>query len=142
MTRNRSLRRLVATAALLAALVFGACGGGDDSDADTASGATETTAPASSGASEDEGTDSATSGDAVDIVDFSYKPENLKVSAGTTVTFTNSDKFAHTVTAKDKSFDSGNMDEGDTFEHTFDEPGTYDYFCSIHNSMTGSVTVS
>lgn len=141
MTRNPSLRRLVATAALLAPLVFGACGGGDDTDADTASGATDTTAPASSGASDDEGADSGAA-DTVDIVDFNYKPENLKVSAGTTVTFTNSDKFAHTVTAKDKSFDSGNMDEGDTFEHTFDEPGTYDYICSIHNSMTGSVTVS
>ena len=141
MTRNPSLRRLVATAALLAPLVFGACGGGD-TDADTASDATDTTAPASSGASEDDAADSATAGDAVDIVDLNYKPENLKTSAGTTVTFTNSDKFAHTVTAKDKSFDSGNMDEGDTFEHTFDEPVTYDYICSIHNSMTGSVTVS
>lgn len=139
MTRNPSLRRLVATAALLAPLVFGACGGGDSEPAGEA---TDTTAPSSSGESADSGSDAASSGDAVQIVDFTFKPETLEVAAGTTVKWTNEDKFAHTATADDKSFDSGNMDEGDTFEHTFDEPGTFDYICSIHNSMTGSVTVS
>jgi len=71
-------------------------------------------------------------GDAVEIVDFNYKPADLKVKVGTTVTFTNADGFAHTVTAKDKSFDSGSMEEGATFE----------YLCAIHNSMMGTVTVS
>lgn len=118
MTRTRTFRHLVAPVAVLGLLALGACSGGDD-----------------------EG-DSAAGGDAVAIVDFNYEPADLEVAAGTTVTFTNEDGFAHTVTAKDKSFDSGNMDEGASFDHTFEEPGTYDYLCAIHNSMTGTVTVS
>ena len=124
MTRTRILRRLAASAAVLGLLAAGACGGDDGSE----------------GASSAE---SATgSGDAVAIADFNYEPAELEVAAGTTVTFTNEDGFAHTVTAKDKTFDSGNLDEGATFEHTFDEPGTFAYLCAIHNSMTGTVTVS
>lgn len=87
------------------------------------------------------GGQAAVEGDAVDILDFNYLPANLKVKAGTEVTFTNSDKFAHTVTANDKSFDSGNMDKDAKFTHTFDKAGTYKYFCAIHNSMTAVVTV-
>jgi len=138
MTRNHRLRRSAAAAALLATLAFGACGGDDETDA-----ASETSGTASAGATDGDSTEAAgDTGDAVDIVDFNYKPANLQVKAGTTVTFTNSDTFAHTVTAKDKSFDSGNMDEGATFEHTFAEAGTFEYLCAIHNSMTGKVTVS
>lgn len=120
MTRIPTLRRLTAAAAVLGLLTLGACGGDDDTAADAG----------------------AADGDAVTIADFNYEPADLAVAAGTTVTFTNEDGFAHTVTAKDKSFDSGNLDEGATFEHTFEEPGTYAYLCAIHNSMTGTVTVS
>lgn len=130
MTRTPTLRRLAASLAVLGMLAFGACGGDDEM---------EEADDTSAGASSDE---SAAGGDAVAIADFNYKPAELKVAAGTTVTFTNEDGFAHTVTAKDKSFDSGNLDEGATFEHTFEEPGTYAYLCAIHNSMTGTVTVS
>ena len=138
MTRNPRLHRMAATAALLTTLVFGACGGDDEMDEGS-----ETSGSSSSGATAEEGTsEGGESGDAVQIVDFNYKPANLKVKAGTKVVFTNEDTFAHTVTAKDKSYDSGNMDEGATFEHTYAEPGTYDYICAIHNSMTGKVTVS
>ena len=138
MTRNPTIRRLLASGLLAVTLVAGACGGSDD-DGDTAGGdaTTDTTAAETESGGED-----AASGDAVQIVDFNYKPANLQVKAGTTVTFTNEDGFAHTATAKDKSFDSGNLEEGGTFEHTFDEAGTFDYICAIHNSMTGKVTVS
>jgi plastocyanin len=54
----------------------------------------------------------------------------------------NEDLFAHTVTARDGAFDSGTMDGGDTFSQTFEAPGSYDYFCAIHLSMTGTVTVT
>ena len=125
MTRTLTLRRLAVSAAALAMLAFGACGGGgDDAEDEPAGGA------------------GGAGGDAVTIADFAFEPADLEVEAGTTVTFTNEDGFAHTVTAKDKSFDSGNLAEGASFEHTFDEPGTFDYLCAIHNSMTGSVIVS
>lgn len=130
MTRNPLLRRSALAVALLATLAFGACGGDDEPDTGT-----ETSA----GTTEEAGGET---GDAVEIVDFNYKPADLKVKVGTTVTFTNADGFAHTVTAKDKSFDSGSMEEGATFERTFSEPGTFEYLCAIHNSMMGTVTVS
>jgi plastocyanin len=140
MTSNPRLRRTIASAVLLTTLLLGACGGDDE----TGDGA-DTSGTASAGATDESSTEEADggeTGDAVEIVDFDYKPANLAVKAGTTVTFTNVDTFAHTVTAKDKSFDSGNMDEGATFEHTFAEAGTFEYLCAIHNSMTGKVTVS
>jgi plastocyanin len=60
--------------------------------------------------------------------------------------WTNNDGFAHTVTAGTRDnpadlFDSGNVEAGETFEFTFDEPGTYEYFCSLHPGMDGTVTV-
>ena len=58
------------------------------------------------------------------------------------ITWTNDDGFAHTVTADDDSFDSGNLDGGATFEQTFDEAGEFAYHCNIHPQMTGTVSVS
>jgi plastocyanin len=55
---------------------------------------------------------------------------------------TNTDAASHTWTAVDGSFDSGTLAEGDSFEFVFDGPGTFEYFCNIHPSMTGSVTVT
>ena len=129
MIRTPRLRRLVATATLLSTFVLGACSDDDTAEKDT---------PAASA----DGGAEAGSGDAVDIADFAFKPATLEVKAGTTVTFTNKDDFAHTATAKDKSFDTGNLDKDGTFEHTFDEAGTFEYLCAIHNSMTGTITVS
>lgn len=127
--RPRNPRRLLAVAVALlgTALVAGACGSSSDGG-DASKSTTKTT--------------SATGGNAVEIKDFSYKPPDLKVKVGTKVTFTNKDGFAHTVTANDKSFDSKNLASDATFEQTFDKPGTFKYFCAIHNSMTGTVTVS
>ena len=134
MTRSTNRRRLVATAALLTTLVFGACSDDDPAPADSANGSAESD---SSGSSE-----AATGGDAVAIEEFAYKPDNLKIKAGTTVTFTNKDEFAHTATAKDDSFDTGNLEKDAAFEHTFEAAGTFEYLCTIHNSMTGTITVS
>jgi len=53
----------------------------------------------------------------------------------------NNDNAAHTVTAKDGSFDSGNMGSGSSYTHTFTTPGTYRYFCAYHSWMVGTVVV-
>ncbi|HEX2281895.1 MAG TPA: cupredoxin family copper-binding protein, partial [Thermomicrobiales bacterium] len=78
----------------------------------------------------------------VTIADFAFGPQELTVTAGTTVTWTNEDWAPHTATAEDGSFDSGRLDQGASFEHTFDEPGTFAYFCSFHPGMMGSVVVT
>jgi plastocyanin len=76
------------------------------------------------------------------IVDLTFQPDSVEIDAGATVTWTNEDAVPHTVTARTDAFNSGVMQEGATFSHTFDEPGTFDYFCAIHPSMTGTVTVT
>jgi plastocyanin len=69
---------------------------------------------------------------AVDIVDFAYNPDPVRVKAGTPIAWTNFDEAAHTVTAEDGSWGSEVMSKGDTFVITFDEPGTYVYICELH----------
>jgi plastocyanin len=79
---------------------------------------------------------------AVSIKNMAFSPSTLSVASGTTVTWTNNDGIAHTVTADDGSFNSGNVAPGNSFTHTFSSPGTVSYHCSIHPMMTGAVVVS
>lgn len=84
---------------------------------------------------------STVSGDAVSIANLSFEPAAITVSVGTTVTWTNTDSASHTVTADDGSFKSDTLATGATFSQTFATAGTFAYHCSIHSSMTGTVTV-
>jgi plastocyanin len=77
----------------------------------------------------------------VNIVNMAFAPGVITVSAGTTVTWTNNDNMAHTVTADDNSFDSGSIGMGSTFSKIFSTPGTYPYHCIIHSTMNGTVVV-
>lgn len=141
MNRPPNLRVLAVAAGLLLTFALGACGSDDDAPTTAPDAPAGDDAGQGGDAGDDAGGAAAAEGDSVEIKDFNYLPANLKVKAGTEVTFTNADEFAHTVTAKDKSFDSGNMDKDAVFKQTFDKAGTYEYFCSIHNSMTAKVTV-
>ncbi len=82
------------------------------------------------------------SGDKVNIDSFAFVPATLTVRAGSTVTWTNHDEEPHTVAATDGSFHSPGMGTGATFTHTFAAAGTFDYVCSIHPMMHGSVVVT
>ena len=77
------------------------------------------------------------------IDQFQFGPAVLKVPVGTRVTWSNDDSEPHTVTseADPKLFKSPPLDTGDSFAFTFDKPGTYRYFCSIHPHMQGAVIV-
>jgi plastocyanin len=77
----------------------------------------------------------------VKIDNFSFGPVLLTVAPGTKVTWTNRDDIPHTIVADDKTFKSKALDTDETFSYTFDKPGTYPYFCSIHPHMTGKVVV-
>lgn len=77
----------------------------------------------------------------VSIDNFSFGPQTLTVSAGTTVTWTNRDDIPHTVVSTDGVFKSKVRDTDEKFSYTFDKAGTYTYYCSIHPKMTGQVVV-
>jgi plastocyanin len=81
-------------------------------------------------------------GNQVTIDGFAFEPASLTVTAGTTVTWTNRDEEPHTVAASDGSFHSPGMGTGGTFTHTFSAAGTFDYVCSIHPMMHGTVVVT
>ena len=84
-----------------------------------------------------------TAPNAININNFSFSPKVLTVAAGTKVTWTNKDDEPHTVVnaASPPAFKSAALDGGDSFSFTFTQPGTYQYFCSIHPFMTGTVVV-
>ncbi|MGH1569137.1 MAG: cupredoxin domain-containing protein, partial [Nitrosopumilus sp.] len=77
-----------------------------------------------------------------------YLPYSITISTGNTVQWNNPDSAAHTVTSgnivdgHNEIFDSGLFMSGETFEFTFDESGTYDYFCMVHPWMTGEIIVN
>jgi plastocyanin len=53
----------------------------------------------------------------------------------------NDANLSHTATSDDEVFDSGNLSEGDEFSFTFDEAGTFPYFCQVHPTMRGTIIV-
>jgi plastocyanin len=88
------------------------------------------------------GSPAAVAGDAVTIDNFAFAPATLTVKVGSTVTWTNRDEEPHTVAAVDGSFHSPGMGTGATYSHTFPIAGKFDYVCSIHPSMHGTVVVT
>ena len=82
----------------------------------------------------------------VRMEDNFFDPANITVEPGTTVTWVHSGNNPHTTTSYDGLWDSGMIEggSGGTFSFTFEEPGTYDYFCIPHESlgMIGSITVT
>ena len=88
-----------------------------------------------------DGGDAAPDADTITISDFAFSGVT-EITVGTTVVVTNEDGSTHTWTAVEGAFDSGSLAGGDSFEFTFTEPGTYEYFCAIHPSMTGTIVVT
>ncbi len=147
--QRRVTRRLFALA-VAGVLLFAVAACGSSGDDESSSGDNSTTT-AAAGSSTDYGSSDTTEASASDtpaeptapvIQDFTFTPDPIEITAGDTVTWTNRDGFAHTVTADDDSFDSGNIDPDGTFEQTFDEAGDFTYHCNIHTQMTGTVTVT
>jgi plastocyanin len=74
----------------------------------------------------------------VTIVDSSFQQREITINTGTTVEWTQTGSLPHSVTADDGAFDSGTLQNGDTFQHTFDEPGRYPYHCEFHGAEGGT----
>ena len=87
-------------------------------------------------------TTTTTTSASVEIANFAFAPANLTIKTGTMVTWTNGDAVAHTVTATDGAFGSGQLGAGTTFSHTFASAGTFTYHCTIHSSMMATITVT
>jgi plastocyanin len=83
----------------------------------------------------------AATGTAVTIANMAFSPATVTIPLGTTVTWTNTDPVAHTVTAAGGTFNSGHLNPGQTFTHTFNTAGTFDYQCTYHPYMKGTIVV-
>jgi plastocyanin len=79
---------------------------------------------------------------AIAIAGFAFLPFRSEVAVGATVTWTNRDGAAHTVTAEDGGFDSGRLDRGQEFARRFEAPGSFFYYCLYHKDMTGVIAVA
>lgn len=158
-------RGTVTVAALSLAIALGLAACGDD-DSDASSAGTDTEEPdsrtpnTSTATAGDPTTVSCTAGgggtESIDIVNFTFDPSELTVGTGAGITFTNQDSADHAVWSAERiegepAFESVGSDlafrlpevlhEADASTCTFPEPGTYEYICGVHNSMTGTVTV-
>lgn len=79
----------------------------------------------------------------VEIENFDFSPMMMTVTPGTTVVWTNHDDIPHTVVSADEPrlFKSPPLDTDDAYSFTFQKPGTYKYFCSVHPKMVGMIVV-
>ncbi len=78
----------------------------------------------------------------VSIIDRSFRPADLTIAAGGTIEWANDDGEAHTVTSSQGTFQSGILAAGATFSQTFEQAGSYPYFCAIHPEMRGTINVA
>jgi len=76
------------------------------------------------------------------IQNMAFNPVTITVPANTTITWTNKDGVAHTVTSNTGLFDSGSMGANETYSHLFTTAGSYPYHCIFHSGMTGTVIVN
>jgi plastocyanin len=139
---KRLLVLLIACIAL--ALVAAGCGDDDDDSGNGGGGGGNTEQPADTGGGGGGG-----GGAEVGMMNIQFDPSDVTIKAGDTVTWTNDEGVAHDVDktsgpgAQFSSGPEGGMMEGDTFEHTFDKPGTYEYVCRVHApGMAGTIEVT
>jgi plastocyanin len=131
---NRWLALLLACVAL--SLVVAGCGGDDEESGGEAQ---KSEQPAEEPTEEPSGGGGAAE---VSMEGIKFAPDSISVKAGDTVTWTNNDTVGHDVTGdKFKSGEPGAMQNGDTYDNTFDRAGTFEYVCTVHPGMEGAVIV-
>lgn len=127
---KRPLSALALLVAMSLFLVSCSAGQATNAPAATATPQSPAAAPAGSSAA------------AVNIKSFAFDPASITVKVGTSITWTNEDSAPHTITGDKGEWDSGQIGQGQTYTHKFDQAGTYAYHCAVHPKMTGTVVVT
>jgi plastocyanin len=78
----------------------------------------------------------------IQVSDTSFSPGDVTISAGDTITVTNVGQLEHSWTSGQAGLDSGILGPGESYTFTFEAPGTFAYLCTVHPTMTGTVTVA
>lgn len=91
------------------------------------------------GAGSVRGTKTETITQMVNMENFAFNPETIDIKPGTLVLWVNKDNFTHNI--RSDTFNSPDVLPGGSFSATFEIPGTYDYYCSIHPAMRGKIIV-
>jgi plastocyanin len=135
------LKAFSVSALVLMAFALVACGSNSsDTSSETEAEPTATTEPAEAPAAGAEGGKLERSVK-VEIANYEYSPDPVRVEAGGKVIWQNEDSVSHTATADDGSFDTGEIDEGKLKSESFKQPGTFTYHCEIHPQMHGTIEV-
>lgn len=134
------MKKIIGSLAAMSALVFLA-GCGTQNSATNPTSPPTISSPSSNEPSVSSGTQQPETANtqSVSIQNLAFNPGTLTIKKGTTVTWTNNDSVTHTI--KSATFNSGDLAKGDTFQFTFNTPGTFDYSCGIHPFMTGKIIV-
>lgn len=78
----------------------------------------------------------------IEIKDFAFNPQKITVKSGEKITWINHDEEPHTVVSVGKKFQkSSALDTDQEYSMIAGAPGTYEYFCSVHPKMTGTIVV-
>jgi plastocyanin len=131
--------------ALAVPVLAGACS--DDNGDDVSAGSNSSTSTSTTSTTSSSG-GPVNTGPTVEVTEFAYTPSGETVGVGQTVTWTNVGDSPHTVTPRASGdgtspFESTQIGPGETFVQTFNTPGSYAYFCSIHpDRMSGTITVN
>lgn len=134
-----NLPRLLATSLAVLALAVAGCGADDEPSTASSSGSESGSGSGDSAGGAAEATAK------VDLKDFKFVPEDVKVKAGGEVTFANADEAKHNAQTDGGgpgAFKTKDLLEGDSEAITFEKPGKYSYYCIYHRFMTGTVEVS
>ena len=78
----------------------------------------------------------------IKLKNFAFNPSEIIIKKGSVVIWTNEDSYNHDVTSESgDELNSGILSKGQTYSHTFNQAGTFDYYCTIHPSMKGKIIV-
>ena len=131
--RGHAARLTAAVTVPLFALILAGCGESTTTtDPPTAS---TSTAPSPSA-------ESSASGVTIEISSTAFSPSDLSVSVGDTITVTNTSQLEHSWTSDAAGIHSDVLAPGESYTFTVSTPGTFDFNCTVHPEMTGTITVS